>query len=90
MRFTITLESTAAGWRATCNAPRDLQGPPAPDNSATAELRLNADRFGAHEILMPKCGLVVERRLAEAALLALLEYIDPAKAGALSHREEKP
>ncbi len=90
MRFVVEIESTAAGWRATCNEPRHLFTPPAPDNSATAVLRLNGDPHGAHEVLMPKCGLVLERRLAEAALLALLEYLAPAKGGGLSHREEKP
>ncbi len=90
MRFTIQIESAPWGWRATCNEPRHLFSPPAPDNSATAEIRLNGDPFGAHELIMPKCGLVVERRLAESALLTLLEHIDPARKGALSQMEVVP
>lgn len=90
MKFVITIESTPSGWRASCNPPAHLFSPPAPDNSPTAEIRLKADPYGAHELLMPKCGLVVERRLAEAALLTLIEYIDPLSKGALAHKEDIP
>lgn len=40
MRFTITIDSTPDGWRATCNQPPHLFSPPDPKNSATAEAAL--------------------------------------------------
>jgi hypothetical protein len=64
MTLSAILESTDAGWKATCN-------------EAVAELRLNGDPFGAHEILMPKRGVPLERGLAEAAILTLIRFLHP-------------
>lgn len=64
MRITIAIRSFDGGWKATCNG-------------SVAELRINGDPYGAHEILMPKRGIPLERRLAEVAILALLNFLHP-------------
>lgn len=40
---------------------------------AVAEIAPHGDRFGAHELRMPRAGFRIHRKLAEAAALTLIE-----------------
>jgi hypothetical protein len=62
MTLVVYAQSTDAGWAFSCN-------------DDAAEIRLNADRYGAHEVKMPKGGIELERALVESALLTVLDHI---------------
>ncbi len=56
----VAVRRTNGAWQIRCG-------------DAIAEVRPNGDRFGAHELVLPKVGLRIQRALSEAVAITLIE-----------------